>query len=383
MNKSEYNPRIAYFIDRLTRGGTELQLCEQINYLHKKGIEQELFCLYKSEDHDDLHVSCKVHILEIRRLVSIKCLRKLYFLIRYLKSREFNIVQTYFFDSTVIGVCAGKMAGGVKIISCRRDLGFWYTPKLIMSLKLLNKMTDRILVNSESAKQSVVKKERVDPEDIDVIPNGIDTTKFIHSEEERHVNRQAFGLKTGECCIGIIANMSRPVKRVDIFLKAAAEVYKHEKNTMFLVLGDGYLKDELKKLTRILGIESRTRFLGLQKEVIPYLASFDIGVCTSDSEGFSNAILEYMAMGLPVVATNVGGNKEAIQDEINGFLVEPNNPEAVAESILKIMMNGDLKRKMSQNSLRMARHYSWENKIKEIESYYGQMIFGRELCGQN
>jgi glycosyltransferase involved in cell wall biosynthesis len=243
-------------------------------------------------------------------------------------------------------------------------------------------MTDRILVNSESAKQSVVKKERVDPKDIDVIPNGIDVTKFTYSEEERHVNRQAFGLKADECCVGIIANMSRPVKRVDIFLKAAAEVYKHEKNTIFLVVGDGYLKDELEKLTKILGIESRTQFLGLQKEVIPYLASFDIGVCTSDSEGFSNAILEYMAMGLPVVATNVGGNKEVVQNEINGFLVNPNDPEAVAESILKIIKNGELKEKMSQNSLRMVRHYSWENKIKEIERYY-QMILGRECCAKN
>ena len=145
--------RIAYFIDRIVKGGTELQLVEQINRLSTIGVTQILFCLYKSEEHDDLAIKCRVEIVNIKSILRLSTLPKILKIVKILRTEEINIVQTYFFDSTLVGVICGKLAISQKIISCRRDLGFWYNKKLLTVLWFLNKFTNKILVNS-----SVVKK---------------------------------------------------------------------------------------------------------------------------------------------------------------------------------------------------------------------------------
>ncbi len=366
--------KIAYFIDRLIHGGTELQLIEQINRLAEYGIMQELFCLYKSVEHDKIHLGCKVHFLNIPKLLSLNCIRKLFYLKGYLKSNSFNIVQTYFFDSTVVGVLAGKLAGGLTILSCRRDLGFWYTPKLLFCLKFINWMTDRIVVNSNAVKESVQLNEVVYPEKIDIIPNGINVREFEYPLDERQENRMALGIPPGKLCVGTITNMSRKVKRVDLFINAAAYILKQSNEFHFIILGDGKYRNELIELSENLGIKDNLSFFGRDVSKHKVLSIIDIGVLTSDSEGFSNAVMEYMAAGLPVVATAVGGNLDLVENGKTGLLTASGDYGAMGEKILLLNNNSVKRIEMGNKGKTEINKYDWEIMNGQIISYYKNII---------
>jgi L-malate glycosyltransferase len=365
--------KIVYFIDRLIQGGTELQLVQQIDCLHRLGIEQELFCLYRSPEHDRIPVACKTNVLEIKKLASLGTVRKVLWLAKYLKRNKFNVVQAYFFDSTMVGTVAGKLHG-MKIIGCRRDLGFWYTPRLLFFLKIINKMTDRILVNSEAVKENVINREKADPARIDVFSNGIDIGQFQYSMEERKKNRSEFGISDGSVCVGLVGNMSRKVKRIDLFVKAAHYVIQKQSNVKFIVLGDGQLKPELIEMTKDFGIENHVTFLGSEVSRHKVLSAMDMGVLTSDSEGLSNAIIEYMASGLPVVATNVGGNPDLVKENGTGFLVAPNDHIAIGESILKLAQDPEMRLKFGENGKRNVSDYSWDVTGDKMAKYYKDLV---------
>jgi len=370
--------RIAYFIDRLIKGGSELQLTEQIRHLKDRGIYQEVFCLQKSKEHDQLDLQCKVTFLNIRKLASINCIGRILWLAGYLRRRGFNIVQTYFFDSTLIGVTAARIAGGIRVMSWRRDTGFWYTPKLLMALRTVNRLTDTILVNCKAVMQSVVSKENLDPRRVRVIPNGIELAEFVFSEEERARNRVRFGIPEGTVCVGIIANMSRDVKRVDVFIRAAAYVLEKRKDIRFIVLGDGDLKRDLIELAESLGIAKNVLFLDSSVSKWKVLSAIDIGTLTSDSEGMSNAIMEYMASGLPVIATAVGGNTELIQDGKSGLVFTPGDAKELGTKILTLA--GDEKKRLEfgERGKEIVSEYGWRERIDAMLKFCESQLRGGE-----
>jgi len=374
MDKPIENLRIAYFIDRLIRGGTELQLVEQINQLAKVGIEQELFCLYKSSEHDQLRIDCKGNILEIKKLISIRTLAKCIKLIRYIRQRKFTIIQTYFFDSTIVGIICGKIARTGALLSCRRDLGFWYSPLLLFCLKLVNKISDGFIVNCISVRENVVKKEGIDPRNIIIMPNGINSGRFKYSALEKERNRIEFGLEDKNVCIGIIANMSRSVKRVDLFIKMAAYVLKRRTEIRFLILGDGELKDRLVEMTKRFGIAANVLFLGRDVSKHKVLSAMDVGVLTSDSEAFSNAIMEYMAAGLPTVATDVGGNGELLENSITGVLVPASDFKALGDKVLQLADNENQRHVMGLKARESVLKYDWDILVGIIIQHYGSLV---------
>jgi glycosyltransferase involved in cell wall biosynthesis len=302
--------------------------------------------------------------------LSLRGIFSLILLALYLKRRSVDIVQTYFIDSTIFGVVAAKLAGVKVIISCRRDLGFWYTKSLLKKFKLINRLTDRFLVNSLAIKNNIVRYEKVSEKMVDVIHNGIDAlcfqeirpafvTDFLNDSKRRNLR------------IGIVANFNRDVKRVDLFVEAAAEVSKKHQKINFFIVGGGKQEEALKSLTRKLGIAQSVFFTGEKDSATPYIKNFDIGVLTSDSEGFSNVIMEYMAAGVPVVATNVGGNNELVQHGKTGLLVPKGDPVAIANAICLLVEDHNLRYKMGKFGLNaIQENFSWDKKIIEIQNYY-------------
>lgn len=362
--------KIAYFIDRLIMGGTELQLVEQINRLEKKGVVQELFCLYRSKEQDSISVNCKVNILDITSLVSINCIIKIFKVRKYLISNGFNIVQTYFFDSTIVGITVARLSGIRKSINCRRDMGFWYTPKLLFVLRVFNALTSRILVNCHAVARNVVLKEKQTPEKIDILYNGIDTGCYKLNSENRIKARHLFGIKEDEIAVGIIANMSRYVKRVDVFVDSAKYVIERNEKAKFFILGNGYLKGDLVLRVKKFGMEHQIIFPDARSSKNDFLSAMDIGALSSDSEGFSNSILEYMAIGLPVVATNVGGNPEIINNEVTGYLTTAGDPVGFAEKIICLIEDHDKRHTMGTRAKEAVKDYDWEFVANRIYRYY-------------
>jgi L-malate glycosyltransferase len=360
---------LVFLIDQMAIGGTEKQLIEIINLLNKKLYNIFLVCLRDSDYLQNIHLDCKQKIFPTSSLLSINGIRMLFRFINFLKEENIDILQTFFIDSNIFGVLAGRFAGIKKIIISRRDLGFWYTKKLLYLLRIINKLNCRYVVNSKAVKEVVVKYERIKEDRIDIIYNGISLKPF---ESKYNIKKIKSELKIPETdkIVGIVSNLNRPVKRVDIFISASAFVLKKINNTSFIIVGEGYLKNELMQLAEDLNIKNKIHFVGSQDNIYPYLQLFDIGALTSETEGFSNSILEYLAAGLPVVCTNSGGNTEIIRNGINGYLVEQNEPEQFANAIIKLLLDRNKVSVIKNNNLEIINKFSLENKKRQLNEYY-------------
>ena len=136
--------------------------------------------------------------------------------------------------------------------------------------------------------------------------------------------------------------------------------------------------DDLRNLSKRLKIKDKVTFIGHCTDIIPYLAIFDIGVLSSDSEGFSNSILEYMAAGLPVVATGVGGNLEAIMHEKTGFIVKPGNKEEMSKAILTLLDDEKLRSKMgAEGKRRVEERFTLKHMMDCLGNYYYSLMANR------
>ncbi|MGZ8550642.1 MAG: glycosyltransferase, partial [Chitinophagaceae bacterium] len=291
---------IVFIIDFLSTkdgisGGTERQLVEMLEKIDKDKFKPFLFCLQKQ--HNNLiydSISVEKRFLDIDSLKSPRNVIKLARFIGFLKKNSVNIIHTFFFDSALFGVMSAKLAGIKTIITSRRDLGFLYNKRLLRLLKFINLLTDRFVVNSISVKNELIKKEKVNSNLIDIIYNGIDLDRIDQATPADIIKEfRLINYSNSVKIVGIVGNFNRKVKRIDLFIQAAAEVHKKYKNVYFMIVGGGNNEQELKTLANDLGVGNRVVFTGFKSDAVPYMKNFTIGVNTSESEGFSNTILEY------------------------------------------------------------------------------------------
>jgi glycosyltransferase involved in cell wall biosynthesis len=180
----------------------------------------------------------------------------------------------------------------------------------------------------------------------------------------------SLGVPSDAQVVGVVANY-RPVKDLALFLKSAHIVAAAAPQAAFLLVGRGELRSELEKLAVELGIGDRVFFSDGRGSVPDYLARMSVACLSSLSEGLPNAILEYMAAGLPVVATDVGGNSELVADGDTGYLVRGRTPEAFAEPIIRLLRDHALRAVMGQKGLERARtEFDLSAAVRRLEGFY-------------
>ena len=166
--------------------------------------------------------------------------------------------------------------------------------------------------------------------------------------------------------------MTRQVKRIDLFIQAAAIVTKKYPEIKWHILGDGHLKPELEKMVCELGlVNKQVIFAGRRSDVGVYLKGMDVGVLCSDSEGLSNALLEYMLAGIPVIATDVGGNSELIIHQETGLLIPANDKKALADALVMLIENTVLRQHLAEGGhAKVLAEYGWQQSVNSYEKYY-------------
>lgn len=364
--------KICFVIDTLGIGGTEKQLIEIINNLDPAKFRTYLVCLRDSEMFKNLNSNCIKLLLDVKSFKTINALKKILQFRSFLINEKIDIVQAFFIDANIIAIISARLAGVKKIISSRRDMGYWYSKNKLSLFRFINRFVDRFLVNSEAIKANLSKIEKISEDKIDVIYNGI-SLEYFNKTNFSNVSKLKHDLKIPDnnIVIGCLANLNRIVKRVDVFIKASAIVSQSVENISFLIIGDGCLRNELNELAKNLNVSDKIIFAGQRNDIASLLQIIDIGVLTSDSEGFSNSIMEYMAAGIPTVATDVGGNRELIDDNTDGFLVPPDNPQFIADAILKLINDEKLRVSMGNSSKqKVLQKFSLEKMIKNLENYY-------------
>jgi glycosyltransferase involved in cell wall biosynthesis len=353
--------RIVHCISEMTIGGAEAQLAELIGGLPRDRFEQMLVLVKGGGP-----------LVERVRAAGCRVVELGYGLAGdELRAFRPDIVQGQLFWSNLLSVAAGRMAGVPTIVTSRLALSCHDREPRWMkhALNLANRFTTAIFANSEAVRRDVLAHERVRPERIVVIPNGVVLEQF--GRERPEVLRHELGLERAGVVLVTVANL-HAVKGHEELLQAVARLRDRHPDLHLLLPGrDRGMLPRLRAIIGELALDGQVSVLGERNDIPRLLAAADIFVHPSREEGFSNAILEGMSAGKPVVATAVGGNPEAVRDGVDGLLVPPRDPDALAAAIDRLASDRALRERMGESGRqRIATEFSMARMIERFAAWY-------------
>jgi len=313
-------------------------------------------------------LECPLHVFPLDSVWSWKAANMAFKLRQLIRSEHVDIVHTFFETSNIWGGLVAKLSGGPLLISSRRDMGILRSAKHALAYRVMSPLFDRVLAVSQQVRNHCIRQERLDPQRVFVLYNGVELHRIPNDPAQ--ATRASMGLLGASHIVTTVANI-KPVKGLDILVRTAARVRCQFPRAVFLVVGDFHDKlyvAQLMRSIRELGVYDNVRLVGARDDIFPILRASDIFFLPSRSEGFSNALIESMACGLPAVATDVGGNSEALEHGRSGFLIPPNDPDTAADRILLLLHDALRRREMGAEARRV------------VESRFSADIMGQQLA---
>ena len=381
--------RLVHCIGTLKLGGTERQLTELICRLPRTRFDQSLI-LTQSERAEGLladrvrEAGCEIVPLaagtRLRKWNPLSVLNLASVIMgarRQMRSHRAQVVHAHLYWSNVVGMLAARAAGVPVRITARRQLGLFKDGRAILQTleNGVNGFTTLVTVNSEAVRRDVLVREKLDAGKIRLIRNGVVLEDFRPGEPEPL--RQELGIGEGERVLLTVANLQSYKGHEDL-LRAVVGLGERAANVKVLLAGrDAGMQPRLEALAGELGLRDRALFLGARSDVPDLLALADVVVHPSHQEGFSNAILEAMTAGRPVVATDVGGNPEAVADGVNGLIVPPRDPEALGAAIGRLLEDEALRAAMGRAGReRIEREFTIEHTVAGHVRMYEELVAG-------
>jgi glycosyltransferase involved in cell wall biosynthesis len=364
------------------RGGTEGQVLNLARNLDRSRVDFQFACLHAAGDLLKDYAALGVPISEFRisNLWGAHTLMQQVRLATFMRKAGIQVMHSYNFYSNAFAIPAAKMAGLPVVIASIRDRGVYLTGAQKLVQKWVCGFADRILVNADSIKEWLL-EQHYDESKITVIKNGLDLNLYSQAGSDVEF-RKSLGVPR-HCPLVVMISRLNPQKGIDEFIAAAAMINKSHPEVHFLVVGTRVLSEnhdfvedeeylrQLKQRAWQLGLGSRLIFTGVRKDIPKILAEAAVSVLPSHSEGLSNTLLESMAAGVPLVATDVGGNPELVRHGRNGYLVPVMAPEALASAIVDIIADPSLAERFSNESRRIARDcHSLTGMARDTERVY-------------
>ena len=367
--------RVGLVIGQLHAGGSERQLFELARHLKGGACEPYVYCLSEvtdpfgprlAQEGIPLRTIPRRHGLELRRAVHLS---------RMLRDDRIDVVNSFSQHANLYAYLSILLARrGVFIASNRvTDL-----PETV-SHRWINGFVYRrsrwVVVNSQEGADHVAMIYHVPPGRIRTLVNGIDASRFQAPADPAGV-RSSLGVPEGAPLAGLVGRISAQ-KRVDVFLEAAREALSRIPQARFLVIGTGELSDEMKSTAARLNLDSKVVFTGATEKVDSLMAALDLLVLTSDFEGFPNVIMEAMAAGRPVVATDVGACRELVSDGVTGFLVPPGDSKAISDKLVQVLTLPDRGRSLgAAGRARVLKEFDVKVMARRFEALYLQAASG-------
>ncbi|MDT5063402.1 MAG: hypothetical protein QOH63_3861 [Acidobacteriota bacterium] len=306
-------------------------------------------------------------------------LRQLRRFAAYLREHEIDVVQTHDFYSNVFGMAAAAHARVPVRIASKRETGGMRTAAQKVVERQAYKLAHAIVVNSEAVGSQLV-QDGVRADKIVTVYNGLDMSRVKQRAEwERDETLSALGLPREKTrrFVTIVANLQHEVKDHPTFLRAARRAHEAVPDAAFVLAGEGQLTDSLRALAAQLGLERDAFFIGRCRRIAELLAVSDVCVLSSKAEGFSNAILEYMAAARAVVVTDVGGAREAVREGETGYLVQSGDDETMAARIISLLNDPEGARRMGELGRRtIEEKFSCEAQLKNTVNLYQELLAG-------
>jgi glycosyltransferase involved in cell wall biosynthesis len=334
--------KVLFVIGTLGRGGAEHQMVLLIENLVRQGVECAVFVLDGSGPLRTRLEAARVRIHAMNYLARTSRLGVLAALVSSWVSLWWiamrwrpNVLQSYLPLTNIMGALAGRLAFVPLVITCRRGLGTHQErhPYWFLLDRIANSLSHVVTCNSLAVGYDTLKRDRIAAGKLMLVRNALDVARFEEVESSREAVRQELGLGPETTAVVTIANLI-PYKGHSDLLDAISILRPNLRSHRFFLVGrDDGIGAQLKQKARDLAIDESVVFCGLRHDAIRILKAMDLFVLPSHEEGFSNALLEAMAAGLAVVATNVGGNPEALEDWGFGQLVPARDPAALARAI--------------------------------------------------
>ena len=300
---------------------------------------------------------------------------------QYLKKHEIDVVHTHDFYTNIFGIAAASLARVPVRIASRRESAVRPAAQRLVE-RSAYRAAHAVVANCEEVRQQLI-KEGVPAQKVRTIYNGLDPARVHATQLGRKEILASLNLPEQARFVTIMANMRAHVRHPEpvclkdhpTFLRAAQRVHERVPDAAFIIGGEGELKDATQELARTLGIADRTFFIGRCEDVGGVLSISDVCVLSSRAEGFSNAILEYMAAGRPVVSTDVGGAREAIVQGETGYLVPPGDHERMADHIASLLLEPEKARSMGERGRQVVNEkFSSLKQLQNVESLYNELL---------
>jgi len=312
---------------------------------------------------------CPIYLLPLQRTYDFKAFQAALEFRQFLRRQKIKIVQTFFESSDLWAGFLTRTLSDSKLVWSRRDMGILRASKHHLGYRLLARAPHAVFAVSEQVRRHCIEIDRIDPARVQTIYNGLDIVDW--NTPPKLANN------SGKVVVTTVGNIRR-VKGHDVFIKAAAVIAQRFPSVSFSIAGDVLEPDyfsELQDLVGTLGLSNCFHFVGGITNLREHLSTSDIFVLPSRSEGFSNAIVEAMAASLPVVATNVGGNAEAVEDGVTGFIVPSDDPAALSAAIIRLISNPSQAKAMGEEGRNLVMEkFTTEAMMSKIAACYKDLL---------
>jgi glycosyltransferase involved in cell wall biosynthesis len=357
------------------------------------GAENALVNLISKTDFErfDVYIACLVdkrdpnrELLKVSRergwkAIEINCCKRLdlssiKLLIEILKRNRIDILHCHEEKSRFYGLIGSRIAG-LPIIATNHN---WTKPNIIESCyeiidAVISRFFNRIISVSDELRKTM-RRYKIPSKVITVIPNGINLESFVSIGIKDDHQQVGLGINRESKVIGSIGRLTVE-KGHKYLLEAARQVAIEYPNIRFIIAGEGPLKLNLQNYASFLNIEKFVHFIGFRKDIHNIYSLLDILALASTVEGTPMVLLEAMAMGIPVVSTDVGGIKNIIDHQSNGLLIKPRNPNALAESILYLLGNDRESKRLADNARKTVQQkFSDKRMAREYEKVYCDVL---------
>lgn len=368
---------VMLLVNDLRIGGAERQLVELARGLDKSRFRVLAATLYSGQPFEaDLRDCDGVELISLDRRGKFD-FGTLFKLAGILRREDVDIIQPFLTPATAFGMAAAILAGTpVRVVTERCGLRLnthFANDAWRFAEDRLTRFASAVVPNSEAGAK-YVRSRGIAREKVQVIYNGVAPERVRTSMQERNAIRDEWGVAEDSWLIGIVASLTE-AKDHGTFLQASSIVRAEAPGTKFMIVGDGPLRDEIKRRSSILGLDGSVIFAGHQMNVAHYIGAMDVAVLSSwDHEGCSNFLLEAMGLGRPLVATDVGGNDELVRTGDTGILVPARNPLILAHAVLTTMRQTEATERMRETGRRLFNErFTLERMVANYEELYDDL----------